>query len=427
MSKVKDEKLAVEGEKELEWARENMPVLAEVRRQFEKQKPLKGVRIGTCLHLEKKTGILLETLAAGGAEVSSCSCNPLTTDDKVAAALAKKMAVYAWAGQTNEEYYESINKVLDTKPQIVIDDGCDQIFAIHKKRTELLKTTIGACEETTTGVTRLNAMARDGELKFPVFAVNNAYSKFLFDNRYGTGQSTVDAITHITNKLIAGKTVAVVGYGWCGKGIAARMKGMGANVVVVESALRLNDKQPSGWHKALEALYDGFRVMSMEEAAPLADMVVTVTGGKNIVTAEHIQKLKNGTILANAGHFNIEIDEKSLREMSKKTEQVKDNIMKYEMKDGRKIYLLSEGRLVNLARPGGQGHPIEIMDGSFAIQALCVKKMFEEGKKMKPGVHNVPIEIDDEVARLALEAQGVRLKKPSKEQLDYLQSWDEGT
>ncbi|MBI5159124.1 adenosylhomocysteinase [Candidatus Micrarchaeota archaeon] len=427
MSKVKDESLAVRGEGELLWARENMPVLAEVRKRFEKEKPLKGVSIGTCLHLEKKTGILLEVLAAGGAVVSACSCNPLTTDDCVAAALAKKMNVFAWAGQSNEDYYECINKVLDAKPQVVIDDGCDQVFAIHKKRVELLKSTIGGCEETTTGVTRLNAMAHDGELKFPVFAVNNAYSKFLFDNRYGTGQSTVDAITHITNKLVAGKTVVVVGYGWCGKGIAARMKGMGANVIVVESGVRLNASQPSGWHKALEALYDGFRVMSLDEAAPLADFIVTVTGGKAIVSRDHFSKLKDGVILANAGHFNVEIDEPGLRSLSKRVEEVKDNVVRYELKDGRKVYLLSEGRLVNLARPGGQGHPIEIMDGSFAVQALCARRMLEEGKKMKPGVYDVPVDIDDEVARLALEVQGVKLKKPSREQLDYLQSWKEGT
>ena len=403
-----------------------MPILSIIRERFEREKPLKGVQIGTCLHLEKKTGILLEILAAGGAKVSACSCNPLTTDDRVAAALSKKMRVFAWTGLNRKDYYWCINKVLDAKPKVLIDDGCDQVFAVHTERQGLLKTVAGGCEETTTGVTRLKAMEKDGELKFPVFAVNNAFSKHLFDNRFGTGQSTVDAITHATNKLIAGKTAVVVGFGWCGKGIAERLRGMGANVIVVESALRLG-KEPSGYHKALEALYSGYRVMNMDEAAPLGDLFVTVTGGKHAIAGKHLKKLKNGAILANAGHFDIEIDTASLRSMAVKTRQMKDNVEQFVFKNGKKVYLLSEGRLVNLARPAGQGHPIEIMDGSFAVQALCARFMAEKGKSMDPVVYDVPVKVDDEVARLALQSQGVKLKKPSKEQLTYLSSWEEGT
>jgi len=429
MSKVKDQKLAADGAAELEWARDNMPVLAQVRKEFEKEKPLAGLTIGVALHLEKKTGILLETLAAGGAKIFASSCNPLTTDDKVAAALAKQkdMNVFAWAGQTGDEYYSCLTSVLDGNPDIVIDDGCDLIFAIHMKRKELLSRIIGGCEETTTGVTRLKAMEKDGALKFPVFAVNNAYSKFLFDNRYGTGQSTVDAITHITNKLIAGKTCVVVGYGWCGKGIARRLSGLGANVIVVETGGTLGPHE-SGFHRGLEALYDGFRVMSIEEAAPLGDIFVTATGNKDILTSAHFSKMKSGAILSNSGHFNVEIDEPALRKMSKKVSKVKDNIDKYELASGKNIFLLSEGRLVNLARPGGQGHPIEIMDGSFAIQALCVRELAVAGKgKLPVKVYDVPKKTDDRVAELALISQGVKLTKPSAAQIKYAESWEEGT
>ncbi|VVB66409.1 Adenosylhomocysteinase [Candidatus Gugararchaeum adminiculabundum] len=428
MSKVKNEKLAAEGDRELEWARVNMPVLAQIRKDFERDKPLKGLTIGTALHLEKKTGILLETLAAGGAKVFCSSCNPLTTDDRVAAALAKQpnMNVFAWAGQTKDEYYSCLNSVLDGSPDIVIDDGCDLIFAIHEKRKELLKKIIGGCEETTTGVIRLKAMQKDGALKFPVIAVNNAYSKYLFDNRFGTAQSTLDAISRATNKLIAGKTIVVAGYGWCGRGIASRARGLGANVIVVETAGTLGEHE-SGYHRALEALYEGFRVMSMDEAAGLGDIFITATGNKNIIDKQHLQKMKTGTILANAGHFNNEINEEALNSLAKGKREIKENVDAYELKSGKTLYLLSEGRLVNLARPSGQGHPIEIMDGSFAVQALSVKFLVDNRGKLKPGVTSVPTETDNLVARLALESQGIKLSPPTKEQAEYANSWKEGT
>ncbi len=426
MSKVKNMELAKEGKQELEWARRNMPVLENIRKQFEKEKPLVDLKIGTALHLEKKTGLLLETLKAGGAEVFAASCNPLTTDDKVAAALADEINVYAWAGQNDEEYYWCLNQVLDGKPDIVIDDGCDLIFAIHTKRKELLDTIIGGCEETTTGIIRLNAMENDGELKFPVFAVNNAYSKYLFDNLYGTAASTTAAIMNITNKLISGKTVVVVGYGWCGRGIADKMKGMGANVIVVEIAGTLGPHE-SGYHRALSALYSGFRVMSMKDAAPLGDIFITATGDKHVIDKQHIEKMKGGAILCNAGHFDNEINIPALEKMAKEKSEMKSNIDEYELEDGRKLYLLSEGRLVNLARPGGQGHPIEIMDGSFGVQALCVRELAVNGKKLDAKVQDVPKEVDDRVAELALLSHGVELEPPTEEQKKYSVSWKEGT
>jgi len=424
---VKNTKLAGEGEKELAWARLNMPILARIRKRFEREKPFRGKRIGVCLHLEKKTGILLETLAAGGASIAAASCNPLTTDDRVAAALAlhPRIAVFAWAGETNREYYENINRVLDFRPHIVIDDGMDQINLLHTKRRDALPDVIGGCEETTTGVIRLRAMHAEGELAFPVYAVNNAYSKFLFDNRFGTGQSTLDALMRATNKLIAGKKAVVVGFAWCGRGIAEWLRGMGADVIVVEAAGRYTDG-PSNYHKALEALYSGFRVMSLEEAAGEGDLFITATGNKHVLSARHFARMKDGAMLANAGHFNVEIDEPSLRKMSARVEGVKENVACYRLRDGRRIYLLSEGRLVNLARPSGQGHPIEIMDASFAIQALCCERIASEGKR-KPALLPVPLEIDDEVARLALESQGIRLEPLTKEQARYMREWREGT
>jgi adenosylhomocysteinase len=421
MSKVKNIGLAKEGEKEIRWARENMPILSTIRDEFKKEKPFEGLRIGVTLHLEKKTAVLLEALIAGGASVTASSCNPLTTDDKVAAALSSKMEIYAWAGESNNDYYWCMNKVIESRPDIVIDDGCDLILALHKRG----KKVIGGCEETTTGVIRLKAMSGDGKLLFPVFAVNNAYSKYLFDNRFGTGQSTVDAIMRVTNKLIAGKTVVVVGYGWCGRGIANRMRGMGANVVVVETATASGERE-SGYHRALEALYDGYRVMGIGEASRIGDIFVTATGNKHAIGKNHFKHMKDKAILANAGHFNVEIDVPSLKGMSRRAEDVKDNLTLYEQKDGRKLYLLSEGRLVNLARPSGQGHPIEIMDGSFGLQALCVRHLAEH-RNLKTGVYDVPKGIDDRVARLALESQGIRLEKQTKEQERYSSSWDEGT
>ncbi|MFH1470659.1 MAG: adenosylhomocysteinase, partial [Candidatus Micrarchaeota archaeon] len=330
---------------------------------------------------------------------------------------------FAWAGQTNEEYYENINEVLNGKPDAVIDDGCDQIFALHKKRRELLPKIRGGCEETTTGVTRLKAMEKEGKLEFPVIAVNNAYSKYLFDNRFGTGQSTLDGIMRATNVLLAGKTVIVVGFGWCGRGIADRLRGLGANVVVVEISDRIRKGEPSGLHKALEALYSGYRVMDMGSASKIGDVFITATGCKNAIGAEHLKLMKSGAILANAGHFDNEIDRGYLAKGKGKI--MKTNLEEFTMADGRKIYLLAEGRLVNLSQPTGQGHPIEIMDGSFAIQALSLEYLLKND--LGKGVHDVPLEIDDFVAGLALESNGVKLSSLSKEQKDYLASWEEGT
>ncbi|MEM4389899.1 MAG: adenosylhomocysteinase [Candidatus Micrarchaeia archaeon] len=426
-SVVKEPKLAAEGSRELAWARANMPILARIRTRFEHERPFRGLTIGVCLHLEKKTGILLETLAAGGARVAAASCNPLTTDDRVAAALARhpRIAVFAWAGESEREYYDNINRVISFRPDIVIDDGMDLIGMLHTRRRDALPAVIGGCEETTTGVVRLRAMQAAGRLAFPVYAVNNAYSKFLFDNRFGTGQSTVDAIMRATNILIAGKTAVVIGFGSCGRGIAERLRGLGANVIVVEAAGR-QAGGPSGYHKALEALYSGFRVMSLDEAAPQGDIFITATGNKHVIAERHFARMKDGAILANAGHFNVEIDEPTMRKMSRRVAKVKENLTCYTLKDGRRLYLLSEGRLVNLARPSGQGHPIEIMDGSFALQALCAERL-ATGERQKPSVLDVPQEIDDEVARLALESQGVRLRPLTREQELYLKEWREGT
>ena len=432
MSKIKDPSLAKKGAAELAWARANMPVLALIRGRFEKEKPFSGLTISVALHLEKKTGVLLETLAAGGARVFASSCNPLTTNDATAAAIAAggKIEAFAWAGQTSEEYYWCLNSVLDGKPDIVIDDGCDLINLLHTSRKPEMAKLIGACEETTTGINRLMAMQKDGKLMFPVFAVNNAFSKFLLDNQFGTAQSTVDAISRATNVIFAGKTVVVAGFGWCGRGVASRMKGMGANVIVVEIDGKLGPHE-NGLHRGLSALYSGYRVMTMEGAAKEGDIFVTATGNKNVIGKQHFPLLKGGAILSNTGHFNVEIDEDSLRAASTRVFDVKENVMGYEQKDGRTIYLLSEGRLVNLAQPSGQGHPIEIMDGSFAIQALCcellAKSAKAKGGKMLPGVHSVPEGIDDSVARLLLLAKGVKLSEPTDEQRNYSESWEEGT
>lgn len=425
MGKIKDLSLASAGEGELYWARIHMPILAQIRAEFEKEKPLKGLTIGVALHLEKKTGVLLETLAAGGAKIYAASCNPLSTDDRVAAALSKNMEIFAWSGQNNEEYYWCLEQVISQKPQILIDDGCDLTLLVHKKGLE--KGVKGACEETTTGVNRLRSMQRAGKLKLPVFAVNDAYSKHLFDNRYGTGQSTLDAIMNMLNLIIAGKIVVVAGYGWCGKGIAKRASAMGARVVVVEIDGDLGEDKSSGSgvHKALEALYDGFSVMKMEEAAKIGDIFVTVTGNKGILGEKEFKAMKNGAIVCNAGHFDNEIDVAFLEKNAKGKKEIKPNVMEYEM-GGRKICLLSQGRLVNLARPTGQGHPVEIMDGSFGVQALCVRELAVSSKK-DAGVYAVPKEIDDSVARMALKANGIALGKPTKEQIEYAKAYDEGT
>ena len=427
MSKITDKSLAEEGRRSLDWAGENMPILATIQERYEDEKPLAGLSVGVAMHLEQKTGVLLQTLQAGGAEISASSCNPLTTDDAVAAALSEEMDIFAWSGQSKEEYYSCIESVIRSAPNITVDDGGDLIFLLHSKYPAMLDGVMGGCEETTTGVIRLKAMSQDGELKVPIIAVNNAYSKYLFDNRYGSGQSVIDAIASATNILIAGKTIVVVGYGWVGRGVAMRLRGMGARVIVVETAASLNQQEQSGFHRGLEALYDGNWVMSMEEAAAMGDIFITATGNKHVISKHHLKKMKENVILANAGHFNNEIDVDSLQAMSKESKEIMPNLVRYRLKNGKGILLLSEGRLVNLARPSGHGHPIEIMDGSFAVQALCVEYLAKSSDSLKSEVYDVPTDLDEEVARLALAAQGIALQKPTPEQIEYMSAWEEGT
>ncbi len=415
MYAVKNINLWKEGEKKIEWAKQHMPVLNLIRERFKEEKPFKGITIGMALHLEAKTAVLAETLMEGGAKIAITGCNPLSTQDDVAAACAKKgMHVYAWRGETVEEYYENLNKVLDYKPDIVIDDGCDLIFLLHTKRTELLDNIMGGCEETTTGIIRLKAMEKEGALKFPVMDVNDAYTKHLFDNRYGTGQSALDGILRATNLLIAGKTVVVAGYGWCGRGVAMRAKGLGAEVVVTEvNPIR-----------ALEARMDGFRVMKMEKAAEIGDIFITTTGCKDVIRKEHILKMKNGAILANAGHFDNEINKKHLQELAKSVKEVRNCVTEYDLGD-KKIYLLGEGRLVNLAC--ADGHPCEVMDMSFANQALAAEYILKNHDKLEPRVYNIPYEQDLMIASLKLKAMGIEIDELTEEQKRYLEDWREGT
>ncbi|MGB9937238.1 MAG: adenosylhomocysteinase [Methanobacterium sp.] len=416
MSNVKDMSLAPEGKKKIEWVQRHMPVLEHIKAEFEKEKPFKGITIGSCLHLEPKTINLGLTLLAGGAEVAMTGCNPLSTqDDATAAGADMGLNMYGWREETTEEYYETIHKVLDHEPDILIDDGADMIFLVHKERPELIENIMGACEETTTGIHRLKAMAEDKALKFPVIAVNDAYTKYLFDNRYGTGQSTFDSIMGSTNVLIAGKTVVVCGYGWCGRGVAMRANGLGANVIVTEI-------DPI---RALEAKMDGFRVMKVEEAVKHADLLITVTGNIDVVKGEHFKNIKNGCILANSGHFNVEINKEDLLKMAVKHEQIKADIEGFTFADGRIIYLLADGRLVNLAGERGQGHPAEIMDMSFAVQAQSAKYIL--GAKLENIVYKAPDEIDDMVARLKLKAMNVQIDELTPRQIEYIDNWEEGT
>ena len=413
--KVKDPNLAPKGELLIEWASMHMPVLNKIKERFEREKPLSGLIIGACLHVTKETAVLMETLMAGGAKIALCGSNPLSTQDEVAAALASKgINVYAWRGETTEEYYWCIEQVTAYKPDITMDDGADLVSTIHAKKPELLSKIKGGTEETTTGVNRLRAMEKNGELKYPIIAVNDAYTKFLFDNRYGTGQSTIDGILRATNILLAGKTFVVCGYGWCGRGLALRAKGMGANVIVTEvNPLR-----------ALEAAMDGFRVMPIEKAAEIGDIFVTTTGNINVIRGEHMLKMKNGAILANSGHFNVEINLKDLEKIKKEKRTIKPNLEEYLLQNGRKIYLLAEGRLVNLA--AAEGHPSEVMDMSFSNQALCVEYLVKE-EKLPPKVYRVPKEIDETVAKLKLESMGIKIDKLTEEQKRYLESWEMGT
>ena len=402
------------GRLKIEWARSHMPVLNQIRADFEKEKPLAGHKIAMALHVEAKTAVLVETLAAGGAEVAITGCNPLSTQDDVAAALntSKNIICYAKYDCTNEEYYEAIDKVLDIRPDITIDDGADLILKLHKDRRELLPEIIGGCEETTTGIHRLIGMEKAGALEMPVLAVNDAKTKFLFDNRYGTGQSAWDGIMRTTNLLVAGKIVVVGGYGWCGRGVAMRAAGFGAEVVITEI-------DPV---RALEARMDGYRVMPMEKAAAIGDIFVTTTGNRDILAENHFKTMKDGAILANAGHFNVEIDIEALKKIASSVKTVRKNIKEYTV-GGKRINVLADGRLVNLA--AGDGHPAEVMDMSFANQALGVKYIAEN--KLKNGVHKVPEETDNYVALLKLKSMGIEIDTLTEKQRNYIDDWEEGT
>jgi len=409
--------LVEKGVRRIEWARAHMKVLENIRERMVKEQTFEGLKVGMALHTEAKTAVLALTIQEAGAEVRLTSCNPLSTDDSVAVALNEKygLTTYAKKGQNTKDYYHSLNKVLDMKPDYVIDDGADLIFLLHTTRKELLPKIKGANEETTTGVMRLRSMAQQGALKFPVMSVNDAYMKYLFDNRYGTGQSTMDGFMAATNLVIAGKDFVVAGYGWCGRGIAMRAKGMGADVTVCEV-------DPI---RAIEAKLDGYAVMPMSQAVRSADIIVSATGCKDVVTAKDISAMKDGCVLANSGHFDNEISKSALLKLSKRHAQVRDSVEAFELKDGRKVYLLAEGRLVNLA--AGQGHPVEIMDMSFAIQALCLEYLDFSAQTLEPEVYDVPDHLDDQVARLKLQTMGVKIDKLSKDQRAYVRSWREGT
>jgi adenosylhomocysteinase len=411
---ITEKELIESGNMKIEWARNHTPVLAIVREKFEREKPLKGLKIGMALHVEAKTAVLVETLAAGGAEVAITGCNPLSTQDDVAVALdtRKNISCFAKYGCCTGDYYEAIDRVLDFKPDITIDDGADLIFKLHKERTDMLPNILGGCEETTTGVHRLHAMEEEGALKMPVIAVNDAMTKYLFDNRYGTGQSAWDGINRTTNLLVAGKNVVVAGYGWCGRGVAMRAAGLGASVIVTEV-------DPI---RALEARMDGYRVMKMVEAARLGDILVTTTGNRDILTAEHFRIMKDGAVLANSGHFNVEIDMEALASLADTVRTVRHNIKEYEI-EGRHINVIAEGRLVNLA--AGDGHPAEVMDMSFADQALCVRYIAEN--KLLNGVHKVPPGIDIYVAKMKLESMDISIDELTQAQECYMSGWECGT
>jgi len=413
--KVKDIGLAPQGELLIDWAADHMPVLGLIRRRFEEERPLEGVTLGAVLHCTKETAVLVRALEAGGAEVALAGSNPLSTQDAVVAALASTgTKVYAWREQTGEEYNWCIDRVMDWEPQMTMDDGCDLVSGIHRKRPELIPGIKGGSEETTTGVHRLRAMEMDGALKYPMVAVNDTATKMMFDNRYGTGQSTIDGILRASSVMIAGKTFVVCGYGWCSRGIAMRARGMGANVIVTEV-------DPL---KALEAVMDGYRVMPLIEAAPLGDIFVTSTGNINVIDRRHMERMKGGAMMANSGHFNVEINIPALEKMSEGKRRMRPDLDEYRLKDGRRLYLLGEGRLVNLA--AAEGHPSEVMDMSFADQALTAEWLWKS-PRLEARVHDVPEEIDRRVARLKLEAMGVDIDKLTEEQIRYMGSWEEGT
>ncbi|HEX9860011.1 MAG TPA: adenosylhomocysteinase [Nitrospirota bacterium] len=414
---IKDIGLAEKGKLRIEWANQNMPVLNLIKKRFAKERPLDGVRLGLCLHVTTETASLCKTLKAGGADVYICASNPLSTQDDVAASLVKhdKIPVYAIKGEDNKTYYDHLNAVLDIKPMMTMDDGADLVGTIHSERTNLIKDIIGGTEETTTGVIRLRAMAKDKVLKFPVIAVNDAKTKHFFDNRYGTGQSTLDGIIRATNRLVAGTVFVVCGYGWCGRGLAMRAQGMGASVVVTEI-------DPL---KALEAVMDGYRVMPIADAALIGDFFCTVTGDINVIRGEHFKAMKDGAIVSNSGHFNVELDLVSLEKMSTKKRLIREFVEEYTMPNGNKVNILGEGRLVNLA--AAEGHPASVMDMSFANQALSAEFMKDNASKLEKMVYSVPEEIDAEIARIKLKAMGIKIDKLTKEQEKYLASWEMGT
>lgn len=410
---IKDPALAEYGYRKLEWVSQNMSVLNILREEFIQTKPLAGKTIACCLHLEAKTGYLLQTLKAAGADVVACASNPLSTQDDVVAALADSgITVYAIHGESPEEYHKFLEMTLDAMPDAIIDDGADVVTMLHKSRSDQARNIIGGCEETTTGIVRLKSMDADGSLLFPMMAVNDAYMKYLFDNRYGTGQSVWDSINRTTNLVVAGKYVVVVGYGWCGKGVSMRALGMGAKVIITEI-------DPI---KANEAVMDGFQVMPMSEAAKLGDIFITVTGNVNVIRGEHFRLMKDNAIMANAGHFDVEISKGDLNALAVSQRLLKNNIEEFVMEDGRKLYLLAEGRLVNLA--AGDGHPAEVMDLSFSLQALSLIYVIENRDKLGKHVYNVPAEIDQRVARLKLQSMNISIDELTTEQKEYLDNWD---
>jgi len=417
MYDVKNIMLADAGKKRIEWAAQYMPVLASISKRFAKEKPLKGQVVAACLHITTETANLLKTLSAGGAKVFACASNPLSTQDDVAASLVRdfNISVFAIKGESKETYYAHANASLDGDPTITMDDGADIVGLLHSTRKEKLKNVIGGTEETTTGVIRLRAMAKDKVLKYPIIAVNDAQTKHLFDNRYGTGQSTLDGVIRATNFLIAGSSVVVAGYGWCGKGVALRARGLGARVIVTEV-------DPI---KALEAVMDGFWVQPMEQAAKEGDVFITVTGDISVLRKEHFESMKDGAIIANSGHFNVEIDIKALESLSKSKRTIRDFVEEYSMKDGRKLFLLGEGRLINLA--AAEGHPAMVMDMSFANQALASEFMVKNCKSLQADVYSVPREIDEEIAALKLKSMGINIDVLSAKQKKYLTSWETGT
>jgi adenosylhomocysteinase len=414
---IRDPSLADQGKNRIEWALQEMPVLRELTARFSKTQPLKDIRMSGCLHITTETANLARALKAAGAELVLCASNPLSTQDDVAAALVKHYAipVHAIRGENTETYYQHINAALDHRPVITMDDGADLVSEIHKHRTELISDMLGGTEETTTGVIRLRAMAKDGALRFPVIAVNDAMTKHLFDNRYGTGQSTLDGVIRATNILLAGKTLTVIGYGWCGRGIAMRAKGHGANVIIIEVE-PLRD---------LEAAMDGYRVMPLADAARLSDFIITATGDKHVIDQAHLDVMKDGCVLANSGHFNVEINIPALEAMSVSKHRPRPSVDEYTLKDGRRLRLLAEGRLVNLA--AAEGHPSAVMDMSFANQILCAVHLVSQPQKLENQVHNVPTAIDQEVARLKLAAMAIQIDTLTEAQQRYLTSWQEGT